>query len=153
MQHKPATRCQGVSSPKCALSTLQGTDEGALDYGLDRALDSYYNDRAWFNSLAARVMRQDWSWNRPAIDYIDLCVHRPLFCIHYLGSLPTYGSGHAHRAQAIFHMLSLTPLVAGVCFVNCAPDAEEYCTGQLFEVRGLPDSVHDVLSVWAFLNA
>jgi starch synthase len=51
---------------------MQGTDEGALDYGLNRALDAYYNDRAWFNSLAARVQRQDWSWEMPALTYVDL---------------------------------------------------------------------------------
>lgn len=50
----------------------QGTDGGALDYALNRAIDAWYNDRAWFHSLQQRVMEQDWSWNRPAIDYIEL---------------------------------------------------------------------------------
>ena len=78
-------QCEHVSSCPESLggsngvrSAGQGTDEGALDYGLNRALDAYYNNRAWFNSLAARIMRQDWSWNRPAIDYIDLCVLTPV---------------------------------------------------------------------------
>ena len=51
---------------------MQGTDAESLDYALNRALDAYYKDRAWFNSLAARIMRQDWSWNRPALDYVEL---------------------------------------------------------------------------------
>jgi starch synthase len=51
---------------------FEGTDEGALDYAMNRALDAYYNDREWFRSLQERVMRQDWSWNKPAIDYIEL---------------------------------------------------------------------------------
>ncbi len=50
----------------------QGADESSLDYALNRALDAYYDDRTWFNSLAARIMRQDWSWNRPALDYVEL---------------------------------------------------------------------------------
>ncbi|KAG2492408.1 hypothetical protein HYH03_009353 [Edaphochlamys debaryana] len=49
-----------------------GTDAGALDYAMNRAIDAWYNDRAWFHSLQQRVMEQDWSWNRPAIDYIEL---------------------------------------------------------------------------------
>lgn len=36
----------------------QGTDEGALDFALNRALDAWYNDRAWFHSLAKRCMLQ-----------------------------------------------------------------------------------------------
>ncbi|KAL4420307.1 hypothetical protein ABPG77_001397 [Micractinium sp. CCAP 211/92] len=52
--------------------SFEGTDEGAMDYGLNRALDAYYNDRAWFHGLQKRVMEQDWSWNKPAHDYIEL---------------------------------------------------------------------------------
>lgn len=36
----------------------QGTDDGAMDYGLNRALDAYYNDRKWFHGLQKRVMEQ-----------------------------------------------------------------------------------------------
>lgn len=50
----------------------QGTDTAALDYAMNRAIDAWYNDRAWFHALQERVMLQDWSWNRPAIDYIEL---------------------------------------------------------------------------------
>jgi len=52
--------------------SFDGTDAGALDYALDRALDAYFNDREWWRGFQARVMRQDWSWNRPALDYIEL---------------------------------------------------------------------------------
>lgn len=52
--------------------SFEGTDEGAMDYALNRAFDAYYNDRGWFRSLQQRVMCQDWSWNKPAIDYIQL---------------------------------------------------------------------------------
>lgn len=45
---------------------------GALDYALNRAIDTWYNDRACFHGLQKRVMEQDWSWNRPALDYIEL---------------------------------------------------------------------------------
>lgn len=51
---------------------FDGTDGGALDYALDRAVNAFYNDRAWFHSLQARCMDQDWSWNRPALEYIEL---------------------------------------------------------------------------------
>jgi len=51
---------------------FDGTDNGALDYALNRAIDTFYNDRAWFHGLQARVMDQDWSWNRPAQEYIEL---------------------------------------------------------------------------------
>eukprot|EP00775_Hariotina_reticulata_P004294 gene4294-4546_t len=51
---------------------FEGADEGGLDYALNRAIDAYYNDRAWFRSLQSRIMRQDWSWNRPALDYVEL---------------------------------------------------------------------------------
>jgi starch synthase len=52
--------------------SFDGADAGGLDYALNRALDAWYGDRAWMHSLQARVMRQDWSWNKPAIDYIEL---------------------------------------------------------------------------------
>lgn len=29
-----------------------------MDYGLNRALDAYYNDRSWFHGLQKRVMEQ-----------------------------------------------------------------------------------------------
>lgn len=51
-------------------------DEDGLDYALNRAIDAYYNDRRWFRSLQARIMRQDWSWNRPALDYVEVRVQR-----------------------------------------------------------------------------
>ena len=54
------------------MTAAQGTDESSLDYALNRALDAYYDDRTWFNGLAARIMLQDWSWNRPALDYVEL---------------------------------------------------------------------------------
>jgi glycogen synthase len=37
-----------------------------------RALSSWFDARDWFHSLCKRVMEQDWSWNRPALDYIEL---------------------------------------------------------------------------------
>jgi starch synthase len=61
-----------LQPPSCSLVFLQGLDEGGFDYAFNRAIDAYYNDRAWFRSLQARIMRQDWSWNRPAIDYVEL---------------------------------------------------------------------------------
>jgi starch synthase len=51
---------------------FDGTDPGALDYALNRAIDAWYNNREWFHGLQKRVMEQDWSWNRPALDYIEL---------------------------------------------------------------------------------
>ena len=52
--------------------SFEGADEGALDYALNRAIDAYYNDNAWFRGLQQRVMMQDWSWNKPGFDYIQL---------------------------------------------------------------------------------
>ncbi|GBG67829.1 hypothetical protein CBR_g950 [Chara braunii] len=52
--------------------SFEGTDAGGLDYALNRALSAWYEDRPWFQSLSRRVMEQDWSWNRPALDYIEL---------------------------------------------------------------------------------
>jgi starch synthase len=52
--------------------SFEGTDPGALDYALNRALDAWYNDRPWFRSLQRRIMSQDWSWNKPGFDYLQL---------------------------------------------------------------------------------
>lgn len=38
--------------------SFEGTDEGSLDYAMNRALDAWYNDRAWIHSMQERVMRQ-----------------------------------------------------------------------------------------------
>ena len=37
-----------------------------------RAISAWYDGREWFNSLCKTVMEQDWSWNRPALEYIEL---------------------------------------------------------------------------------
>ncbi len=51
---------------------FEGTDTAGMDYALNRALSAWYNDRGWWNELACRVMQQDWSWNGPGMDYIEL---------------------------------------------------------------------------------
>lgn len=52
--------------------SFEGTDTNSLNYALDRCLDAFYNDREWFRLLQKRVMLQDWSWNRPALEYEEL---------------------------------------------------------------------------------
>jgi starch synthase len=52
--------------------SFDGTDEGSIDYALDRGIDMFYNDIDVFRKLQANCMSQDWSWNRPAIEYIEL---------------------------------------------------------------------------------
>ena len=37
-----------------------------------RAISAWFDARWWFHSLCKRVMEQDWSWNRSALDYIEL---------------------------------------------------------------------------------
>ena len=37
-----------------------------------REISAWFDARDWFHSLCKRVMEQDWSWNRPALDYIEL---------------------------------------------------------------------------------
>ncbi|KAH6822132.1 starch synthase 3 [Perilla frutescens var. hirtella] len=51
---------------------FDGADAGGVDYALNRAISGWYDGREWFNSLCKRVMEQDWSWNRPALDYLEL---------------------------------------------------------------------------------
>ncbi|XP_066349467.1 starch synthase 3, chloroplastic/amyloplastic-like [Miscanthus floridulus] len=52
--------------------SFEGADSSGVDYALDRATTTFYDARDWFNSLCKRVMEQDWSWNRPALDYMEL---------------------------------------------------------------------------------
>ncbi|GAB2298877.1 Soluble starch synthase 3, chloroplastic/amyloplastic [Dionaea muscipula] len=52
--------------------SFEGADAGGVDYALNRAISAWYDGRDWFNSLCKRVMEQDWSWNRPALDYLEL---------------------------------------------------------------------------------
>ena len=35
-------------------------------------MDSFFNDKAWFQALQKRAASQDWSWNRPAESYEQL---------------------------------------------------------------------------------
>ncbi|KAK6269015.1 hypothetical protein QUC31_013175 [Theobroma cacao] len=51
---------------------FDGADSGGVDYALNRAISAWYDGREWFYSLCKRVMEQDWSWNRPALDYMEL---------------------------------------------------------------------------------
>lgn len=52
--------------------SFEGTGSSGIDYALNRAIHTWYNGRELFNLLCKRVMEQDWSWNRPALDYIEL---------------------------------------------------------------------------------
>ncbi|XP_057811266.1 LOW QUALITY PROTEIN: starch synthase 3, chloroplastic/amyloplastic [Salvia miltiorrhiza] len=51
---------------------FDGADAGGVDYALNRAITAWYEKREWFNALCKCVMEQDWSWNRPALDYLEL---------------------------------------------------------------------------------
>ncbi|OWM86336.1 hypothetical protein CDL15_Pgr010678 [Punica granatum] len=52
--------------------SFDGADPAGVDYALNRAISAWYDGREWFNSLCKRVMEQDWSWNKPALDYLEL---------------------------------------------------------------------------------
>lgn len=52
--------------------SFEGTDAAGLDYALNRALSMWYSDRESWAELAASVMQQDWSWDSPALDYLEL---------------------------------------------------------------------------------
>ncbi|KAM4101812.1 hypothetical protein ACB094_05G173800 [Castanea mollissima] len=51
---------------------FDGADAAGVDYALNRAISAWYGSQDWFNSLCKTVMEQDWSWNRPALDYMEL---------------------------------------------------------------------------------
>ncbi|KAL5214378.1 hypothetical protein ABZP36_003530 [Zizania latifolia] len=52
--------------------SFEGANSNDVDYALDRAISTWYDARDWFHSLCKRVMEQDWTWNRPALDYMEL---------------------------------------------------------------------------------
>uniref|UniRef100_A0A7C9CYN3 starch synthase n=1 Tax=Opuntia streptacantha TaxID=393608 RepID=A0A7C9CYN3_OPUST len=52
--------------------SFEGADPAGVDYALDRAISAWYDGKEWLNLLCKRVMEQDWSWNRPALEYIEL---------------------------------------------------------------------------------
>ena len=52
--------------------SFDGTDNEALDYALNRALDAYYDGREWLQDLQRRCLMQDFTWNRPAVEYLEL---------------------------------------------------------------------------------
>mmetsp|Transcript_11318 Transcript_11318/g.37237 ORF Transcript_11318/g.37237 Transcript_11318/m.37237 type:complete len:110 (-) Transcript_11318:64-393(-) len=51
---------------------FEGTDEGGIDYALNRGIDYWYNNRRGWHQLAENAMRQDWSWTRPCLAYQEL---------------------------------------------------------------------------------
>jgi starch synthase len=52
--------------------SFEGTDAAGLDYALNRALSMWYSDKEGWYYLASSVMQQDWSWDGPALDYLEL---------------------------------------------------------------------------------
>ncbi|KAL2641893.1 hypothetical protein R1flu_009480 [Riccia fluitans] len=52
--------------------SFEAPDASGLDYALNRAISAWYEARGWFEGLCRQVMEQDWTWNRPALDYIEL---------------------------------------------------------------------------------
>ncbi|XP_004293290.1 PREDICTED: starch synthase 3, chloroplastic/amyloplastic [Fragaria vesca subsp. vesca] len=52
--------------------SFDGADAAGVDYALNRAISAWYDGQDWFNSLCKTVMEQDWSWNRPALEYMEL---------------------------------------------------------------------------------
>ncbi|XP_074270130.1 starch synthase 3, chloroplastic/amyloplastic-like isoform X3 [Silene latifolia] len=51
---------------------FEGADQAGVDYAINRAITCWYDAKEWLNSLRKRVMEQDWSWNRPALEYMEL---------------------------------------------------------------------------------
>jgi len=52
--------------------SFEGANTHSLDLALNRALNLWYNDKGAWSLLARTVMNQDWTWNSPALDYIDI---------------------------------------------------------------------------------
>ncbi|KAL9236615.1 hypothetical protein vseg_011260 [Gypsophila vaccaria] len=51
---------------------FEGADQAGVDYAVNRAITCWYDAKEWLNTLRKRVMEQDWSWNRPALEYMEL---------------------------------------------------------------------------------
>ncbi len=52
--------------------SFKGSDTASLDSALDRAISLWYEDKKAWAELAKTGMRQDWSWDEPAADYVSL---------------------------------------------------------------------------------
>jgi len=52
--------------------SFEGTDSAGIDYALNRALTMWYSDKEAWKNLVQTVMNQDWSWNLPALDYLEI---------------------------------------------------------------------------------
>ncbi|BBN03016.1 starch synthase [Marchantia polymorpha subsp. ruderalis] len=66
---KERARAQGLAVNGFS---FEAPDAAGLDYALNRAISAWYEARDWFQDLCKQVMQQDWTWNRPALDYIEL---------------------------------------------------------------------------------
>jgi len=53
--------------------SFDGADVEGIEYALHRAIDAYHNDpKWWYETLSKGCMDQDWTWARPAMDYIEM---------------------------------------------------------------------------------
>lgn len=57
---------------ECNGFSFDGSDTDGMDYALNRAIDMWYDNREGFLQLQSTCCSQDWSWNRPALDYLEL---------------------------------------------------------------------------------
>ncbi len=51
---------------------FESVDAAGMDYALNRAMSMWYSDRGSWRRLVQSIMRQDWSWYSPALDYIEI---------------------------------------------------------------------------------
>ncbi len=47
-------------------------DVAGIDDALTRAMNMWYTRNPQWRQLVSRVMRQDWSWYSPSLDYVEL---------------------------------------------------------------------------------
>lgn len=62
--------CEGVT--KCNGYTFDGLDAKSLDFALDRAIKCWYEEPAKWRKLMITGMSMDFSWNKPANEYVDI---------------------------------------------------------------------------------